>query len=364
MKVKQSYNNNTIKIEKVLRRCIAGGEEAANSLLGTNIPCPRLKISEFNAIYAARYNPKEKIILVNQKVFENIEPNNLKEKVVGTIAHEIVHHIQHTTSNSGNYLESTCIQFENAIKRAAIEAALRCNKENLNAKSIAEYIPNNDVELFRQSINRLIGEEALAYFVGAYAGVAADNSIDMYMKRAIMLRSLMFLIQPSDLINTIFNKNGISSSFIRDINNSIWGFGKMDEVGKSIVVDMTLSNMNGESMIAERIINYGIPFKIAILAFVENDFSVLKTAEFLFRPYEKVVNDLQKTEAEPFENIKKIDELYPSLIRWQSYKRIDDAADIIKKSIKKESRDQQQHRTIKRIFTVAIDLIKKYKNKR
>jgi hypothetical protein len=365
MDVKQSFNNNTIKIESMLRKYVSQGEEVANSLLGTNITCPRVKINEFNTLFAARYDPKEKMILVNQEVLRYMEPSSLEKKMIEIIAHETAHHIQHIASDSDDYLESACTQFGNALREAAAKASLHASKGNLNTINIAEYITNKDVKLFQRSIDRLIGEEALAYFISAYASVSTDKSIDMYMKRTIMLRSLMFLIHPSDLINNIFNKDGLASSFIKDINNGIWGFnGKIDEFSKNSILNITLGNINGEAMIERRMINSGTPYKIAILAFAENNFSVLKTAQFLFRSYKKVINDLQKAEAASSENLKKIDMLYLPLIRWQSYKSTEDAAGIIRKSIRKDYEEQQEHKTLKKISATTMDFIKKYKSKK
>ncbi|MCL4380836.1 hypothetical protein M1141_01010 [Candidatus Marsarchaeota archaeon] len=307
------YNaDNRKQLRRKYESSRAQGEEAANSLLGTDIPCPRVEVSEFNAMHSARYNTKEQKILVNGAVFGNNNLENLKEKLAGTFAHEMTHHIQHTLFDSDNYLDSACKQFKTAIKEATVKATLRYNEENLNTKVIAEYIKNNDAELFKQNIDRLVGEEALAYFVGTYASISANKSTDMCMKRAAILRSLMFRIQEPDLINSIFNKEGITSSFIKDINNGIWGFnGKMDETGKIIVVGMARTVINGEPLIPWKIINSGMPYKIAILAFAENGFSVLKTAQFLSMPYEEVVKDLQKAEA-AFSS-EKIDKLYTTV---------------------------------------------------
>ncbi len=128
------------------------------------------------------------------------------------------------------------------------------------------------------------------------------NSLGKYLSQKSINEALAKFIEPVVLSNDIKDANKIRIKifeyfFIRDE--------KVDKDQKTLLKLHYFIRSENKQKHAARQIQYLLPLtfitergsigeKIALLAFIKNDFIILKTAKFLFRPWEEILNDLIK----------------------------------------------------------------------
>lgn len=236
---------------------------------------PKIIFKDMDESLEAYFKENSKNIIINKKhaeLYKNYFSSKLFEI---TLTHELVHYAQKTekiTNNNGKN-----ISYFNALMQKIKNLNL---DEKLNSG-------NYDLMISRKQED--------------YVDFKEITSLGKYLSQKSVNEALAKFIEPVVLSNDIKNANKIRIKifeyfFIKDE--------KVNRDRKTLLkLHYFIRSENKQKHTARRQIQYLLPLtfvtergsigeKIALLAFIKNDFVILKTAKFLFRPWEEILNDL------------------------------------------------------------------------
>ncbi len=291
---------------KKLKQSYEDAEGIVNLILGKDITRPELRLEHLEGL-EARYIRKTNTIVLNKNRL--IAGQWQKNECRDTLAHELTHHAQMISDlySKTGYFEKAYMDIDNKIKKENLESASRNIKNSHKiANRLQEEVSINEIKLVDEGFKERVVNESLAYFIGAYA--FSDNAgSDMHKKRAVMFNKLF---DASEIVQ-MKRRNNIAKFYLEIISK----FAKPAEENNKV---NALRNIIRSGFVEERA---KIAKKIAVIAFAENGFSVLKTAQFLFRPWNEVLHSMvkiAKNQKKSANRLQVIDEIWPAELGYNS----------------------------------------------
>ena len=294
---------------KKLKQSYENAEETVNLILGTAMIRPELRLEHLEGL-EARYIRKTNTIVLNKNRL--IAGQWQKNECNDTLAHELTHHAQMISNlySKTGYFEKAYIDIDNKINEDNLRSASKNIKNSFKiANKLQTKVSINEIKLVDEGFKERVVNESLAYFIGAYAfsGNAGSN---MHKKRSVMFNKLF----DASEIAQIKRRNNIANFYLDVISK----FAKpVDEKSK---VD-ALRSIIRTGFVEERA---KLAKKIAVIAFAENGFSVLKTAQFLFRPWNEVLQSIAKIAKSQKKSVSRlhvIDDIWSAKLGYDNKRR-------------------------------------------
>ncbi|MCL4383720.1 MAG: hypothetical protein M1168_02745 [Candidatus Marsarchaeota archaeon] len=237
---------------------------------------PKIIFKNIDESLEAYFKENSKKIIINKKHAELYKDYFSSRLFKITLTHELIHYAQKTEKITNN--DGKNISYFNTLMQKIKNLNL---DEKLNSG-------NYDLIVSRKLKDCVDFKEI--------------NSLGKYLSQKSINEALAKFIEPVVLSNDIKDANKIRIKifeyfFIRDE--------KVDKDQKTLLKLHYFIRSENKQKHAARQIQYLLPLtfitergsigeKIALLAFIKNDFIILKTAKFLFRPWEEILNDLIK----------------------------------------------------------------------
>lgn len=252
-------------------------EGIVNLLLGINEARPEIRLEPLEGL-EARYIRKTKTIVLNSDQLTSWRGR--KKEIDDTLAHELVHHAQMMSnlySNTG-YFEKAYMSIDSKIK--ALDMGMdskNIKKSHKIANKLQAAVGIEEIMHIDRGFKERVVNESLAYFIGAYA---FSNAGSMHKTRSAIFDKLFNI----DELAHMKRRNNIAKFYLETISKFAKPAEECDKV-ESLRGLIRIGFVEERGKLAK---------KIAVVAFAENNFSVLRTAQFLFRPWEDVLRSMMR----------------------------------------------------------------------